>query len=330
MRRRDLLIAALASPWLQARGRSASEVLEGVWRDEARDGRALPWRAYLPVAPTTPVSWVIYSHGLGGSRLAGEAWGRHWAAHGIGSLHIQHAGSDRELLAQGGWPQLKAAMSAQQLVQRAKDARFALAEVLRRAAARETPWSALSAQRVGIAGHSFGAVTTQALAGQRYEPDYAESGLQEARLRAALAFSPSLRGGDPARAFAAVTLPFMSITGSEDVTPIVEDVRPEQRVLPFEGMRQASRYLLVFDGAGHASFGGSSEGARLDRHGAATERIRPLIQQATLLFWKAHLDEDGQALAMLRSLRQALPLAAGDVYRTGWEEDAVRAQSGAR
>ena len=44
------------------------------------------------------VPLVVFSHGIGGSRL-GYTWlGRNFARHGIASLHLQHVGSDRSCL----------------------------------------------------------------------------------------------------------------------------------------------------------------------------------------------------------------------------------------
>lgn len=315
MRRRQLLLAPTTAllPGLVRATPAAPRRLEGRWQDARRGGRPLPWRLMLP-ADAAPQAWLLYSHGLGGSLQAGEHWTRHWAGHGIATLHLQHAGSDRAVLAAGGWAALRAAMSAEQLIERVTDVRFALDEVLRLAAAGEAPWRELPAERVGMAGHSFGAVTAQALAGQRHPPDYADSPWREPRLRAALAFSPSARSGDPARAFGDIALPFLSITGGEDRTPMVDDVAPAQRLLPFGAMPAGGKYLLVFEGAGHASFGGSDEGRRLDDRPAATERVRPLVQQASTWFWQAHLQGDAAALQALQQLDRRLPLAPGDRF----------------
>lgn len=317
LQRREVCLAALAA-WAAAAARAAdSDWLEGNWTDSARQQRAVPWRLYLP-SGSSDLAWVVYSHGLGGSRLAGEDWGRHWAAQGIASLHLQHAGSDRGVLTQGGLRALQSAMNAEQLFQRVQDVRFALDQVQQRLGrSGEGPWRRLQPERVGVAGHSFGAVTTQALAGQRYAPAYAPSPLQEPRFKAALAFSPSLRRGDPEPSFGACKLPFLSVTGTEDSTLIVQDVPPANRVLPYEGLPAGHKYLLVFAGAGHASLSGSKEGRMLDGQARVTERIRPLIQQASTWFWQAHLLGDAQALQWLRELPRHVKLDAGDTFRAG-------------
>ena len=165
------------------------------WTDPARR-RRLPWLLRLPSDDLGDGPWpcVIYSHGLGGTREGGARWGEAWAAGGIAVLHVQHAGSDLSVL-RGGMQALRDAASAQQLVARIGDMQFAIGEIARRAEAGEAPWSRLRRDAIGVAGHSFGAVTTQALAGERFPFG---QGVVEPRPRAFIAFSPSSPpGGRP-------------------------------------------------------------------------------------------------------------------------------------
>ena len=57
--------------------------------------RPVPARLYLPhrASPAHPVPLLVFSHGLGGSRLGYSYLGRHWADAGIASLHPQHVGT---------------------------------------------------------------------------------------------------------------------------------------------------------------------------------------------------------------------------------------------
>ena len=68
------------------------------WFDDVRE-RAVPIRLYQPseATTTTPVPLIIFSHGIGGSRLGSSYLGRYWASHGLASLHVQHVGSDRSI-----------------------------------------------------------------------------------------------------------------------------------------------------------------------------------------------------------------------------------------
>ena len=67
------------------------------WFDSARD-RAVPVKLFWPdAARARTVPLVVFSHGIGGSRRGYSYLGRHWAAQGYASLHLQHVGSDRSL-----------------------------------------------------------------------------------------------------------------------------------------------------------------------------------------------------------------------------------------
>lgn len=70
--------------------------LEQDWTDTARS-RTLPVRIYLPDGAPGPRPVIVWSHGLGGNRNAGEMWGRHWASYGYISVHLQHPGSDESV-----------------------------------------------------------------------------------------------------------------------------------------------------------------------------------------------------------------------------------------
>jgi len=55
--------------------------------------REIPLRVFLPPG-RGPVPVVLFSHGLGGSRMGNEFLGRHWAARGFVVIFVQHPGSD--------------------------------------------------------------------------------------------------------------------------------------------------------------------------------------------------------------------------------------------
>ena len=61
--------------------------------------RPIPTRLYLPLqaSPENPVPLIVFSHGLGGSRMGYSYLARHWANAGMASLHPQHVGSDHSV-----------------------------------------------------------------------------------------------------------------------------------------------------------------------------------------------------------------------------------------
>lgn len=311
--RRALIVAGAGWP-LSAHAVPASQT--GEWTDAQRK-RRIPWLLRLPEGDG-PVPWVIYSHGLGGSREGGARWGEAWAAGGIAVLHVQHAGSDSGIL-RGGMQAARDAASAEQLIARVSDVQFALAEVARRAVAGEGAWPHLRRDAIGMAGHSFGAVTTQVLAGERFAGGRA---VDEPRLRAFIAFSPSspLDGRSVSQAFAGVTRPFLGITGSEDGNPLTGSRRGDSRAAVYDGLPPGQRALLWLDGADHASCGGGRPpglpARALQARGAQALQREPahqaLAARLSTLWWQAHLAGSEPARAALRKVDD---LGPGDRWR---------------
>lgn len=293
--RRLILKSPLLLP-LGLPGRAtASEARDGSWLHAERQ-RTLPWRLRLP-AGDGPCPLVLYSHGLGGSREGGQAWGDAWADAGIAVLHLQHPGSDIDAL-RASARTAQAAASAEQMVERLQDLRFAIDELQRRATAGEAPWARIRADAIGVAGHSFGALTTQAVAGQRYP---GVGGLSDPRPKAFVALSPSLPIGvklSPGEAFADVVRPFFALTGSRDASPIQRNGADAQRAAVYDALPPGQRALLWLQGADHRTFGGG----HVERVLVPEDRYTVLIARATAAWWRWHLLGDEAAHARLASL----------------------------
>ena len=70
-----------------------------------------------------------------------------------------------------------------------------------------------------MSGHSFGAVTTEAVSGEALPAGGQK--FTDPRIKAAVVFSPSApRAGSAAKAFGAVKIPWMLMTGTKDLAPI--------------------------------------------------------------------------------------------------------------
>jgi len=308
--------AAGADTDYAAAGPLSVTVLELVLEDVAR-GRALPVRLRVPSpceAPS-PRPVVLFSHGLGGSRDAGSRWGAHWASHGFVVAHLQHPGSDDSLWRgqPGGFGRLenlRPGMTPRRFVERVEDVRFVLDELARRAVA-DAALACVDATRVGMSGHSFGAQTTQALAGQSF-PALGGPALREPRVAAAVAFSPSRPPGNPPgdSAFDTLTIPFLGITGSRDGDPVGRGVTPALRRGVVEALPPGQAYLLWFEGADRFVFNGGTPapgGDPLDRTG-----LERAVRAATLAFWLATLRGDPAADAWLRGAGPGPILAPDD------------------
>ena len=283
--------ACSVAPTAQA---SATTLCEARWHDAARD-RDVPVRIRMPEGKGR-VPLILFSHGLGGSLDAGTRWAEAWAADGFAVIHLQHPGSDGPAILGGG---LMRAMSSDQLRNRAGDVHFVLDAVKKRPREGECDLSRLDLGRIGMSGHSFGAQTTLAIAGTHYP----FGSLADPRVRAAVALSPQPAVLADSIAFGPIRMPFLSITGSEDALPRLNQVTPKDRERPFRAMAPGDKYLLVMEGGTHAMFGGRDP---------APAHIQDAVTRATLLFWRATLRDDKAAKAELQ--RFATALGPGDRF----------------
>ncbi|TXC65956.1 hypothetical protein FSC37_08365 [Piscinibacter aquaticus] len=212
---------------------------------------------------------------------------------------------------------------------RIADARFAIDEIERRAAAGGA-WARVRLGAIGFSGHSFGARLTQALAGER--PTRARraerlGATAEPRIRAFIAFSPGFNERDGlddttlAQRFGAITRPFLAMTGTADDAMLVGDASNAARRAVYRGLPPGQRAQLVLDGADHASFGGGTGlsgegrlGRRSERAVALEAQHRALIAAISSDWWRWQLLGDANAAARLRA--PAGP-AAGDLWEQG-------------
>src|SRR3954471_17974079 len=192
------------------------------WVDAARN-RKVPVKIYYPEKGQGPFPVIVFSHGLGGSREGYEYLGRRWASHGYVSVHVQHLGSDDALWRGSQQPKqdlTRAAADVRNALNRPRDVSFALdrLEALNRD---PSPLRGrLDLRAIGMAGHSFGAWTTLAVAGQGLGPRQ-ETSLADPRVKAAVEMSaPVPRGADLDRAYAKIKMPVLHMTGTLDDSPI--------------------------------------------------------------------------------------------------------------
>jgi predicted dienelactone hydrolase len=147
--------------------------------------------------------------------------------------------------------------------------------------------------RIGMSGHSFGAITTQAIAGQDFGAGARAQAIADARPRAFIAFSPSARSGTGPRTFATIARPFFSVTGTEDgAVGMGLGVAPAQRLVPFGAMPAGDKYLLNLTGADHMIFNGDGRRRISAVDPARDARQVRLTKATTTAFWLAYLNRD--------------------------------------
>jgi predicted dienelactone hydrolase len=308
--------ARAADPDYAAAGPFGVRVADDTWSDDGRE-RDLPVRLRLPDTPSrAPV--ILFSHGLGGSRAGGAEWGAHWASHGFAVIHLQHPGSDESLWRDKPVEERRAGMrnavSLEQFGARIADVRFVLAELDRRQRAGDPLAARLDLGRLGMSGHSYGAVTTLYLGGQRPAlGSFTFGDLSEKRFTAFLAFSPQASpGSDPGLQFAPFDRPALLVTGTLDgQTAGGLGVPPEQRLVPFEAMPGGNKFQLVVDQADHMFFNGT-RGLRdfgvAGRTGidfsAVETRGYAQVKAVSTAYWLAYLRDDRAAAGWLRRDRE--------------------------
>ncbi len=282
---------------LAVSGKPRPAPLDLTVRDQERH-REIPLRIYLP-AETGPAPVVLFSPGLGGSREGYAYLGTHWASRGYVTVVLQHPGSDdsvwRDKPPGQSLVALRQAASLENFLLRVKDVPAVLDQLERWNATPGHPLAGrLDPKRIGMAGHSFGAVTTQAVSGQ-----VALGGAlswTDPRIRAAILLSPSSpRRGEPGQAFGQVKIPWMLMTGTKDVAP-VGDVSLESRLAVFPALPPGGKYELVLAEAEHSAF---SDRALPGDSAPRNPNYHRAIQALSTAFWDAWLREDAAAKAWL-------------------------------
>lgn len=276
---------------------SSPSRVELVVHDDARN-RDVPIRVYLPVT-SRPAPVVLFSHGLGGSRSGSSFLGEHWAARGYVAVFLQHPGSDDSVWKSAPNEErmaaLKNAASLDNLLLRVHDVPAVLNQLGTWNSAKDHALSGrLDLDHVGMSGHSFGAVTTEAVSGETL-PTTGQR-FTDPRIKAAVVFSPSAPElGDPAKAFGAVKIPWLLMTGTKDVAPIGHaDMKSRLAVYP--ALRGAPKYELVLNNAEHSVF--TDRALPGDREPRNPNHHRAILAISTA-FWDAYLRNNNDARVWL-------------------------------
>lgn len=266
---------------------------------DAQRGREIPVLVYLPNR-SEAAEVVLYSHGLGGSRETSPFLGKHWAARGYVAVFMQHPGSDvsvwQDIPRRQRLRAFKKAANAENLQLRVVDVPTVIDALENWNVQDEHPLNGrLDLEKVGMSGHSFGAVTTQHVAGQ---VSFGKSKCRDDRITACIAMSPSApRSGSVAKAVGGIEIPCLCMTGTQDRS-IIGGADVENRLSVYPALPAKDKFELVLFEATHAAFVASKFA------GDAAKRNpnhHPAIKATSTAFWDAFLREDAKAKAWLTS-----------------------------
>ncbi|MBV8657038.1 MAG: hypothetical protein JO142_04350 [Burkholderiales bacterium] len=287
-------------------------VLDLTVQDSARD-REIPIRVMLP-ASKQPAPVILFSHGLGGTRTGSAFLGQHWSARGYVTVYIQHHGSDdavwkgKPLLE--GLAAMRSAASLDNFILRVEDIKVVLDQLTAWNGQKDNPLAnRLDLAHIGMSGHSFGAVTTEAVSGEKLPGDVSAT---DVRIKAAIAFSPSVPDqAEPAEVFGAVHLPWMLMTGTKDSVPLLGK-QVDNRMLVYPALPAGGKYELVLEGAEHSVF---TDRALPGDHEPRNPNHHRVILALSTAFWDAWLKSDHDALAWLEGKGPSTVLEAADRWQ---------------
>jgi dienelactone hydrolase len=282
---------------------STHQASDLAWTDSTRQRPVLA-KLYLPTQNADkPVPLVVFSHGIGGSREGYSYIGKFLAANGMAALHLQHAGSDRNIWF--GNPlamvnRLQTAAKESEAIDRAKDVSFAIDQVL----ADSKLGLRIDAARIAAAGHSYGANTTLLVSGARIQREGRTLDYTDKRIKASVIISapPFYGEGNPQNILGHIAIPTLHITATGDEIKIPGYYSGAQdRVAVFDavGKAGATKALAVFKDGSHSMF--------TDRLGTGGTELNPKIKIATRELTLAYLQM--HLTGSLPSTDLAAPLA---------------------
>lgn len=279
---------------------------KGEVTDSARDGRVIPYKIYYPVEHgpgRLPV--VVWSHGLGGSRDGAAFLTRFLASHGYIVVNVQHAGTDSSIWeGKPGhpWDIIKATKIPRQAsLDRFHDVPFLLDHLPGIAAEKPEIGDYIDMDVMGMSGHSFGALTTQVMAGMPF-PDLSDKFVSflDKRFRAGILYSfvpmkHLMSKEAEEKVYGPMGIPLLFMTGTHDENPI-SGQGYEYRLPVYEQAGCPEKHLLVLDEGDHMVFAGSRGQLAENPKRKAHEEI---IKLASLAFWDTYLKGDERAAAWL-------------------------------
>ncbi|MCS7254906.1 MAG: hypothetical protein RMK18_12330 [Armatimonadota bacterium] len=281
-------------------------------------GRNVPLRITLPQADGK-YPLIVWSHGAFGSKDGYEPLVHVWASSGYVVIQPTHSDSltlmtfeERqkviEALSQGKFP----FWTLKNWRERVRDISFLLDSLAKLCELVTELKVRMDESCIGVGGHSFGAFTTQLVAGSSVRTaDGRRITFSDERPKAFIAISPTgadgigIGGLFDKHSFEGVNRPMLLITGSNDLGRGL--LPAEWRKTVFEFLPEGDKYLLWIEEAYH-DFGGISGIPRTARKwfmpkfmGGENERHLEIVRSMTLAFWDAYLKGKDEARKFIAS-----------------------------
>lgn len=282
-------------------------IKKDILRDVSRDNRPIPIKVYYPSGyegEKLPV--IIWSHGLGGSVDGAAFLSRYLASQGYVLVHVQHLGTDSSLWeGKPGHPWdiiRNTTIPRSATLNRFHDVPFLLDSLPAWIAQHEEVERIANLENLGMSGHSFGALTTQVMAGQMFPDEEGKLRIfRDPRFRAGILYSPvpiaHLALDDPRDIYGSITLPLLHMTGTDDTSP-VEGWDYTKRLVVKDHADHPEQYLHILDDGDHMVYNGSrgklGDNPKRDEHEAA-------IKHTAIAFWDAYLKDDDVAKEWLKN-----------------------------
>jgi predicted dienelactone hydrolase len=280
--------------------------------------RKIGIRIRLPIVKEK-TGLIIYSPGLGSGLNNGAPWCEAWRKAGFVVVTLSHPVTNDDI-----WDTSKKSLKANlrdalafaQYGLRVTDCTYVIDVCL----ADLDLKNFIDRDRIGIAGHSYGALTVQSIAGQSNGANLADP-----RIKAAIAFSPTAMSAASANAMKTVKIPFFCITGDHDAHVTFKNetdamrlgVELTKRKFVYKGLPPGKREQLVLANADHMSFAGEDLSATppkfsRDVQTTAEQEVKTWykISQITTLFWLTHLRKNSSE-ADLKKYRETIALKLG-------------------
>ncbi|MEM6811715.1 MAG: hypothetical protein AAF549_04525 [Pseudomonadota bacterium] len=261
--------------------------------DSSRDDRPVKIKIYYPQNyegnEKRPI--IFWSHGLGGSVDGAAFLSRHLAENGYVLIHVQHHGTDVTIWeGKEGHPWdviRKTKITRDMTLDRFADIPFVLDNLDTLLEKYPEINKVADTNKIGMSGHSFGALTTQVMAGMLFPDENNElTSYADNRFIAGISYSPGgvnhLGHFPKEKVYAGISIPLFHMTGTEDKSPLSGEGY-EHRLIPHDNSPDhPHKKLLVIDGADHMVFAGSRGklGANKDR-----QKHEEIIKSEALAYW---------------------------------------------